>query len=585
MLIQICSQAYQPKLLGLLTRTLNRGCCIIETLLLLLAGDLLEAKQRGEKAFLEFCEKRLQTNEVGIYEPIKKMKLKTFKDNATSTVSKTKGREITLKADCDLFARLIVVGTVRKVDLKEMFVYSLGPLPASMAHFDGSLMKTDKAKLMHYLEAEVKPSANVERIPEGSAWVWDAMALVQVLKPQATFGMFADSALRTIINTAKTSKSKVVHFVPDTYQNMSIKNVERARRAVKGALVTKIYSEDQKTPKQWTKFLACGDNKANLLEFFFQRWTNSAKDLIQDLTLIVGHGRECHALRKDQRTGDLEVLPIPALYTIQEEADTRLMLHCAHAANYSEHIVITSPDTDVFVLALAFYEEVGARLYFHTGRGVNTRTVDVQRVHNHLGADICDALIGLHCFSGCDTVSSLYGVGKVKAVKTLLSKPEHSTTFKQLGRSFSITTELYEAVEGFTCELYDRHNFKDVNTARWQMFRAGKCLERSLPPNKDCLYLHIQRANYQAAIYRRSLESQPDIPPPINHGWKIEGESFGITWMTLPPAPHSLLELVHCQCKATHCVKGRCTCRQNQLPCTDICKCVDCSNSADGHED
>ena len=157
-----------------------------------ISGDLLEAKQRGEKAFLEFCEKRLQTNEVGIYEPIKKMKLKTFKDNATSTVSKTKGREITLKADCDLFARLIVVGTVRKVDLKEMFVYSLGPLPASMAHFDGSLMKTDKAKLMHYLEAEVKPSANVERIPEGSAWVWDAMALVQVLKPQATFGMFAD---------------------------------------------------------------------------------------------------------------------------------------------------------------------------------------------------------------------------------------------------------------------------------------------------------------------------------------------------------------------------------------------------------
>lgn len=42
-------------------------------------NDLNEAKERGEKAALEFCEKRLQSNEVGIYQPIKKMKLKTLK--------------------------------------------------------------------------------------------------------------------------------------------------------------------------------------------------------------------------------------------------------------------------------------------------------------------------------------------------------------------------------------------------------------------------------------------------------------------------------------------------------------------------
>ena len=549
-----------------------------------ISADLFDAKERGEKALLDFCEKRLQTHEVGIYDPIKKMKLKTFKDTATSSVTKTKGKEVTLRADCDLFARLIVVGTVRKIDLQEMLVYSLGPLPASLAHFDGSLMKTDKAKLMRFLEAAVNPPATVENIPEGSTWIWDAMALVQVLKPQPTFGMFADSALRSIVSTAKTSKSKVIHFVPDTYQNMSIKNAERARRAVKGALITKIYSEDQKTPKQWAKFLACGENKENLLQFIFERWCKSGRDLIQDLTLIVGHGGECHALRKDGTTGDLEVSPMPALFTIQEEADTRLMLHCAHAASYSQHIVIRSPDTDVFVLALAFAKEVGAHLYFHTGSGVNTRTVDVQQVHNHLGADVCDALIGLHCFSGCDTVSSLYGIGKTKAVKTLLSNRDHCTTFKQLGTSFTITEELYDSVEAFTCELYDRKGLKEVNTARWQMFKTGKCVERSLPPNKDSLKLHIQRANYQAAIYRRSLETQPDIPPPMQHGWSIEGESFAIKWMTLPPAPKSLLELVHCQCKATHCVQGRCTCRQNQLPCTDMCRCVECSNCADGHE-
>jgi len=31
----------------------------------------MKKKKRDEKAFLDFCEKRLQTDEAGIYEPIK----------------------------------------------------------------------------------------------------------------------------------------------------------------------------------------------------------------------------------------------------------------------------------------------------------------------------------------------------------------------------------------------------------------------------------------------------------------------------------------------------------------------------------
>lgn len=51
---------------------------------------------------------------------------------------------------------------------------------------------------------------------------WYGMALVQVMKPQPTFRMFADGALRLIVSVAKASKSKVIHFVPDTYKVMSI---------------------------------------------------------------------------------------------------------------------------------------------------------------------------------------------------------------------------------------------------------------------------------------------------------------------------------------------------------------------------
>lgn len=267
-----------------------------------ISTDIKEARERGENAFLEFCAKRLQSDDISIHQPLKKMKLKTFRDVSTTTVSKSKGREIALKADCNLFARLIVIGTSRKVDMSEMLVHCLGPLPAALAHYDVSLMKIDKSKLMHFLVAMVNPPAAVSSIPDSSTWVWDGMALVQVMKAHPTFGMFADSLLRLMVSVAAANKSKVVHFVADPFQSLSIKNAERERRAGKGGYhLTKIYAEDQRTLKQWSKFLACGQNKDNLIDFFFKRWSQSGGHIMEDLTLIIAYGEQCHALKKNTR--------------------------------------------------------------------------------------------------------------------------------------------------------------------------------------------------------------------------------------------------------------------------------------------
>ena len=59
-----------------------------------------------------------------------------------------------------------------------------------------------------------------------------------------------------------------------------------------------------------------------------------------------------------------------------------------------------------------------------------------------------------------------------------------------------------------------------------------------------------------------------------------------VVWGDLPPAPSTLLELTYCSCKKTSCEepktagKGRCSCRQHNVICTDLCKCINCQNSA-----
>lgn len=106
----------------------------------------------------------------------------------------------------------------------------------------------------------------------------------------------------------------------------------------------------------------------------------------------------------------------------------------------------------------------------------------------------------------------------------------------------------------------------------------GTGMKLSMPPNKDALCLHVKRANYQAAIYKRALDPHPVVPSPHGHGWKVNSDDIFIHWMDLPPAPNSVMELAHCPCKKSQCAKGKCSCLENNLLCTDLCKCSNCEN-------
>ena len=69
-----------------------------------------------------------------------------------------------------------------------------------------------------------------------------------------------------------------------------------------------------------------------------------------------------------------------------------------------------------------------------------------------------------------------------------------------------------------------------------------------LPPTKDALSKHTSLANYQAAIWRRALDTKPDVPTPHGHGWILRSGSMHIDWMGQLAAPEAILKLIHCNC-------------------------------------
>ena len=66
----------------------------------------------------------------------------------------------------------------------------------------------------------------------------------------------------------------------------------------------------------------------------------------------------------------IRLLLAEALSSNHEEADTRLLFHAKHASQPDSRIIIqfTAPDTDVLVLGLLFYDELGYKeLWLRTG--------------------------------------------------------------------------------------------------------------------------------------------------------------------------------------------------------------------------
>ena len=108
-----------------------------------LSNDILNAKEEGTKSMEKFIIERLSNErDKSFYNPLKKLKLKTFRSMNKCEEFKCKDKTVTLHASKDIFLKIAIIAQKRSVDLKLLFRYPLGPLPLSLAEPDSTLKKT-----------------------------------------------------------------------------------------------------------------------------------------------------------------------------------------------------------------------------------------------------------------------------------------------------------------------------------------------------------------------------------------------------------------------------------------------------------
>ena len=311
----------------------------------------------------------------------------------------------------------------RSVDLKAVLEHELSPVPNSLAYLDSTLRKTQKSKLLHILESEVSTSESLPKSNSKYAWIYDGMALVQKTKPtvQSTFGEYADLLLGIILKTFDIETCERIDVVFDRYDNkMSIKTSEKLRRQKTQGLYINIHGHNTQLPKHRSKFMDVPRSKSNLAAFLCSYWSlHAATRIVDGKILYLAGGFEDGVITKCIKTNSVE--NIPDLYTNQEEADTRMLLHAYHAMEECPKITIDSPGMDVAVLCVYYVERLAkvSELYFYTGTGDKRRFIPVHDISRALGSTLSSLLLPFHALTGCDSTSSVCKLGKKKPWKIL----------------------------------------------------------------------------------------------------------------------------------------------------------------------
>jgi len=359
----------------------------------------------------------------------------------------------------------------------------------------------------------------------------------------------------------KPPRSTEVHFVTDCYRPRSIKSFERTRRGQAPAVCIGGPKTELKT--DFKTFLCNDDNKTQLIKFLLTQWKSDkyARRLFGRKVLFVAEF-ECYCLQSFDGISTTATV-VESLCSSQEEADTRIILHCQHIDNTIEStdipIVVHSPDTDVLVLLVSYAATVSTHLIFETGTGNNRRLVDVTGIAEALDSSLGTALPALHAFTGCDYTSSFVRRGKVKPFQIMAMNEDFTETFGQLGLSDTVDEDTQKVIEQFVCAIYGKPLYRDVNKLRYDLFKARyqpKSAKKTfmidegidmslLPPCRSSLKMHIMRTNYVTTIWKQAHVAEPKLQSPDGSGWKIDQTgNITVEWNSSSIMPQDLIDVI-----------------------------------------
>ena len=234
-------------------------------------------------------------------------------------------------------------------------------------------------------------------------------------------------------------------------------------------------------------------------------------------------------------------------------------------------------DTDLIVLLVYWYDISKHQLLMRSDvnrtRGVKANIeYDIRAIRTSLHDDVVKCLFMLHAFTGCDTTSRIFSIGKQTVLKRLISDAQ----FRSDALLFSSADLIPADVDTIGCRIMVQlFGGKTTDTLSYCRYRqlVGKVQSAKtfvsperLPPTASATKYHSLRNYLQVRVWQDTASNMD----PSDWGWYQTNEEYRPKKMDLPAAPEALLKIVRCNCNSG-CNTMKCGCRRNGLKCSTAC--------------
>ena len=168
-----------------------------------IVDEITNVEAIGKASLKQFIDDRIINGTTEFLEKIEKKQLKTFDSIGKKKVYKVKDELIPVKADRDIFGRMLVIQRIRGIDLQDVLEYELSSQPLSLSKPYVEMQNSDKSRPFGHL---AKSLAIIEDCPLDVPSIYNGIVLLQKLPSHlTTFGAVSDYLFSKVISGTSTT--------------------------------------------------------------------------------------------------------------------------------------------------------------------------------------------------------------------------------------------------------------------------------------------------------------------------------------------------------------------------------------------
>lgn len=453
----------------------------------------------------------------------------------------------------DLFGSLLLLSVKRSVDIEKVLAYPLTPIPLSLCHIEGDIRKTEKLALIKALKNEAKQ----EPIEHPDVVVHDGFLLLSSMKDvPLTMANIAKKFLQMVTNT----EASIVVLVFHKIASVSIHEHEMDLRDSSKDDKYTIKGCDQKRSSNFSADLKNENFREEFVKFLVDYWGKDELQPYITAKVVYVDYLKCYKFESVDglmvKTEEVELSSNPS-----KDTTCKIVYHVVNVpANHA--VLVKCSDGDILAVLLGnfphFQENVRVCLQAISGRAETF--IDINSLYDALGPVVSAAVPAFHAFTGCSNNPAFYGKGKPRPLKLMRKSKRYLDAFTSLSELTDSSSEVFETIEEYVCEMYGFPKIKQVNDARVAAFDKAynykqkntelttsnlKNFDAScLPVCRPELREHILRSAFIVKIWSNAYSRFSLDLDATEYGWKIDEENKVVfKWFDGCQLPQSISDI------------------------------------------